>query len=237
MPLVFVMKEKSIVLSAFILALGIVWAGMSIGRSVRHFADKDRSVTVKGLSTRDVMADHAVWPMYYSVQGNDLPTVYTEISRLQEQIADFLVEQGFAKNDIQFGSVDVTNNYDNYYGGRQPEFRYKLRSRVVISTDSVDLVRRSQGCESRLLARGIVLESSDWGLDYQYNGLPELKPEMIEEATKNARAVAQKFADDANCDLGSIRRANQGQFSVESDGNCPWIKHVRVVTTLDYYLR
>ena len=73
-------------------------------------------------------------------------------------------------------------------------------------------------------------------MEYQYNGLSELKPEMIEEATKNARAVAQKFADDASCRLGTIRRASQGQFSVEPDEYQPWIKHVRVVTTVDYFL-
>ena len=94
----------------------------------------------------------------------------------------------------------------------------------------------SQGCQSELLGRGIIVNSQDWNLDYQFNGLTELKPQMIEEATKNARTVAQKFADDANCSLGSIRSAYQGQFSVESDQYQPWIKHVRVVTTIDYYL-
>ena len=80
------------------------------------------------------------------------------------------------------------------------------------------------------------MKTETWNLDYKYNGLPELKPQMIEEATQNARAVAQKFADDAQCSLGSIRRASQGQFSVENDEYQPWVKHVRVVTTVDYYL-
>ena len=95
---------------------------------------------------------------------------------------------------------------------------------------------KSIGKESSLLKEGIIVESGEWSVDYQFNGLAELKPQMIEEATRNARAVAQKFADDAQCSLGSIRRANQGQFSIEDDQYQPWVKHVRVVTTLDYFL-
>lgn len=122
-------------------------------------------------------------------------------------------------------------NYDH-----RPEYKYTLRASVVVSTDSVQLVVRNNGCASELLNRGIIVNTSEWQMEYQYNGLSELKPEMIEEATKNARAVAQKFANDAECDLGSIVRASQGQFSIESDDYQPWLKHVRVVTTVDYKL-
>ena len=100
----------------------------------------------------------------------------------------------------------------------------------------MDLVILNQGCQTELLSKGYVINSDEWSIDYQYNGLNELKPSMIEEATKNARAVAQKFAEDSNSKLGGIRRASQGQFSVEEDSYQPWIKHVRVVTTLDYFL-
>ena len=106
----------------------------------------------------------------------------------------------------------------------------------IVSTDKVQLVVSSQGKEAELLKEGIIVKTERWNLDYQYNGLPELKPLMIEEATRNARAVAQKFAEDAKCSLGSIRRASQGQFSIENDEYQPWVKRVRVVTTVDYIL-
>lgn len=61
---------------------------------------------------------------------------------------------------------------------------------------------------------------------------------MIEEATKNARASAEKFAQDSGSSLGKIRRANQGQFSItDRDSNTPYIKSVRVVTTVEYFLK
>ena len=70
-----------------------------------------------------------------------------------------------------------------------------------------------------------------------FSKLNDLKPEMIEEATKNARAVAEKFAEDSKSRLGKIKSASQGQFSVEDrDSSTPHIKQVRVVSTVEYYL-
>ncbi len=223
------------IIGTSILAAGIALCGLFIELGIHHHADKDRAVTVKGLSTQDVKADHVVWPLNFVINGNNLPALYKDLADVQKTVTDFLVKKGFATADIQMGTTSVNDNWANYYD-RRPDNHYTLNSSVIISTNNVDLVIASQGVLAELLNEGIILNSYDWSIDYQYNGLNELKPQMIEEATKNARAVAQKFADDANCRLGSIRRANQGQFSVESDQNRPWIKHVRVVTTVDYYL-
>lgn len=226
--------NKTIV-GASILAAGMALCGLFVELGIHQFAHKDRAVTVKGLSTQDVKADHVVWPLNFSINGNNLPTLYNNLAEVQKTVTDFFVRKGFAPEDIQMGNTSTNDNWANYYD-RRPDNHYTLNSSVIISTDKVDLVIASQGSISELLNEGIILNSYDWSIDYQYNSLNDLKPAMIEEATKNARAVAQKFADDANCTLGSIRRANQGQFSVESDQYRPWIKHVRVVTTVDYYL-
>lgn len=232
------MKEnKTMIWTAVILAVGMMLGGEAISSGIHYIADTDRSVSVKGLSTREVVADHAIWPMNFSVSGNDLASLYQTLSQRQEKLVDFLKKQGFEAEDIQTGNVSVSDNWNSYYGNSRPEYKYTLTGSIVISTDKVDLVRTSQSAPSKLLAEGFIVESNEWMLEYQYNGLAELKPSMIEEATKNARAVAQKFADDSNSRLRGIRHASQGQFSVESDSNRPWIKHVRVVTTVDYYLR
>ena len=193
-------------------------------------------MSVKGLSTREVQADYAVWPLSYGWNGNDLPSLYAQLENVTGRVKKHLLALGFEESDIRQGSISVSNNWENYYSGQRPEYKYTLSTSLIVSTDKVPLVVASQGKESELLKEGIIVKTEKWNLDYQYNGLPELKPAMIEEATQNARAVAQKFADDAQCSLGSIRRANQGQFSIESDEYQPWIKRVRVVTTVDYFL-
>lgn len=226
---------KSNLLAGVCIALGLTLSGLFIYCGISKFANKDRAVSVKGLSTREVEADYAVWPLSYAWSGNDLPALYAQIEQVTTRVKKHLLSLGFEEADIRQGSVSVSNNWDSYYGNR-PEYKYTLSTSLIVSTDKVQLVVASQGKESTLLKEGIIVTTEKWNLDYQFNGLPELKPSMIEEATQNARAVAQKFADDAQCSLGSIRRASQGQFSIESDSYQPWVKHVRVVTTVDYYL-
>ena len=224
------------VLSSVILAIGIALAGMFVYFGIHQMASKDRAVLVKGLSTRDVQADFVVWPLEFAVRGNDISTLYEDLGRIEQTAKNFFIEKGFKPSEMTRGNVSIDDNWSGYYE-RRPEYHYTLRTSLIISTPDVERVIASQGCQSELLKKGVILQSYDWNTDFQYNGLSELKPEMIEEATKNARLVAMKFAEDAQCRLGSIKQANQGQFSVESDNNQPWIKHVRVVTTVSYYLK
>ena len=227
---------KNNVFAGGLIALGLFFGGLFIYCGITRFANKDRAVMVKGLSTREVEADYAVWPLSYAWSGNDLPALYERLEQVTERVKKHLLALGFEEADIRQGSINVHDNWSDYYGNHRPEYKYTLNTSLIVSTNKVQLVVASQGKEAELLKEGIIVKTEQWNLDYQYNGLPELKPSMIEEATQNARALAQKFADDAQCSLGSIRRASQGQFSVENDQYQPWIKHVRVVTTVDYFL-
>lgn len=227
---------KNNIWAGALIALGIMFGGWYIYLGMSKFANKDRAVTVKGLSTREVEADHAVWPLSYGWNGNDLPSLYAQLENVTARVKKHLLSLGFEEADIRQGSITVSDNWSDYYGNHRPEYKYTLSTSLIVSTDKVQLVVSSQGKEAELLKEGIIVKTERWNLDYQYNGLPELKPLMIEEATRNARAVAQKFAEDAKCSLGSIRRASQGQFSIENDEYQPWVKRVRVVTTVDYIL-
>lgn len=222
--------------SALLIAVGIALAGLFVYLGIHQVAYKDRAVTVKGLSQRTVQADYVVWPLKFSVSGNDLTALSKRLTEVEQTTRKFFVEKGFQESDISLSNVEVEDNWANYYE-RRPEYNYTISRSLIISTKDVDRVVSNQGCQAELLAQGVILNSYAWNTNYQYNGLSDLKPEMIEEATKNARAVAQKFADDAQCSLGSIRNASQGQFSITNDDNQPWMKHIRVVTTIDYYLK
>ena len=224
------------ILSSVILAIGVALAGMFVYLGMHQMASKDRAVVVKGLSTRDVQADYVVWPMNFELRGNDISSLYSDLGKVEQTARQFFVDRGFKESEMSRGNISIDDNWSSYYGTR-PEFHYTLRTSLIISTPDIERVIANQGCQSELLKKGVILQSNDWNTDFQYNGLSELKPEMVQEATKNARQVAMKFAEDAQCHLGSIKQANQGQFSVESDTYQPWIKHVRVVTTVSYFLR
>ena len=222
--------------SACILAIGIALAGLFVYCGIHQFATKDRIVSVKGLSTRDVQADFVVWPLDFQVRGNDISALYDDMARIEKTAKAFFIDKGFKESELTRGNISIDDNWASYYGAR-PEYHYTLRTSLIISTPDIARVIANLGCQSELLRKGMILQSYDWNTDFQYNGLTDIKPEMVQEATQNARQVAQKFAEDAQCRLGSIKYANQGQFSVESDNYQPWIKHVRVVTTVSYYLK
>ncbi len=230
------MKFNSLLISC-VIATGMIAAAAVLSSGIKQIAFKDRAVTVKGLATADVKADYAVYPIYYTIESNDMRSLQAEATRVKKEVMDILLAKGFTKADLKDGKVSVSDQWANYYGERRPAYQYSLDASVVISTEKVDLVAENLNLTSELLDKGILVNIQEWSIDYQYNGLADIKPAMIEEATANARAVAIKFAEDAKCKLGSIRRANQGQFTIESDEYQPWIKHIRVVTTVDYYLK
>ena len=226
---------KKEIISSVIVALGLCCAGILVYCGLSNIAFKDRFVTVKGLSEKDVQADYVSWPLHFAVSGNNLQQLSLDRSQQAQRIETFLQQKGFTAEDMHRGTVSLNDNWDNYYTTRRPEFHYTLNSSVVLSTRKVSLLVSNPDLVNEMIEKGILVQS--WGMDYQYKSLTELKPSMVAEATQNARVVAQRFADDAQCQLGSIRNANQGQFTMENDSEQPWLIHIRVVSTLQYYLK
>ena len=175
------MKEILVknVLAGALIAVGLCFGGYFIYKGFSSYAAKDRAVSVKGLSTCDVKADHVVWPLSYAASGNNLPDLYKYLEGRTQRLRNFLMDLGFKAEDIQEGSISVSDNWDSYYGDRRPEYNYTLSTSLIVSTDNVDLVVDCQGKESELLKEGMIVTSNSWNLDYQYNGLPELKPSSL----------------------------------------------------------
>ena len=225
-------------LGKYILAAAVV-LGCSFVLCVKNFKAYDRTVSVKGLCEREVKATNVIWPISYSVLGNDLTNMYEEIDR---KIIDFLKKNGIEDSEISIAPPTMNDRNANQYSENKSPYRYNATPVITVSSDKVDLVRSCINRQIELLKLGIMMESEQYygskQVIYGYNALNEIKPEMIEEATKNARAAAEKFAKDSKSRIGKIKYANQGVFSVtDRDSNTPHIKIVRVVTSVEYYLK
>lgn len=236
-------KTGKPVAAAAILAVGIVIAGWLLYRGVVHFKDSDRVVSVKGLSEKEVKADRAIWPLVYKLAGNDVASLYNTIENNNAKIVSFLVSNGIAEDEITVSPAEVVDMDAERYVSQGVKYRFNVTSVLTVSTDKVDLVVELMSRQGDLLRQGIAVGSGD---DYRYRtqflytseSLNGIKPVMIEEATRNARVAAEKFARDSESRLGKIKRANQGQFSIsDRDANTPYIKTVRVVTSVDYLLK
>jgi hypothetical protein len=238
------MKHSSIA-SAAILGLfvggGIALAGVHLGLSLKESRRPQRTVSVRGLAEREVPADLAVWPITFVETGNDLAALDASLTRKRRIIAEFLAAAGFGAADLSHSSPSIVDQHAREYGdGRsRPEFRYLGKATVTLRSGNVQQVKKAMEQSGSLVGKGIVVLAGEWGSRTQYffKGLNAVKPAMIEEATRNARAAAEKFAADSGSTLGKIKSASQGLFEItDLDESTPERKQVRVVTSVEFFL-
>lgn len=228
---------KLTLVAAGILALGIIAGGYLMGDGLLRAKMADRSVTVRGLAEREVMADLATWTISYSATETDLATAQANVDRDTAQLTAFFRELGFPDDALQPVAVNVSS----YNNNGIPQFT--VRQRMSLRTTDIERAQDAVKRQFELVRRGVLLEEGS-GMAYTFTGLNEIKPEMVAEATKDARAAAEQFAEDSGAGVGTIKSATQGYFSIESrDGDGGgWgvadtpFKKVRVVTTVDFLL-
>lgn len=237
--------------------IGLVVGGSSLGSQIKAIKLADRYVTVKGLVERTVKSDSAIWPISFKEAGNDLPEVFDKSEADKAAVIKFLAGHGIADQEVTVGQIDVTDTQANQFGPNRPPSRYIVGQTVTVHTQDVDKLAAASEKTSDLVKLGIILQNNGQNsITYKFNGLNSLKPDMITEATRNARASADRFAADSGSQVGSIRSANQGVFSISAADNvsvsapgedgagysndqqadASIMKKVRVVATIDYYL-
>ncbi|GAB4195822.1 MAG: SIMPL domain-containing protein [Wenzhouxiangellaceae bacterium] len=227
------------VLGALILAAGMAVAAQLLATAARDVKFADRHVTVKGLAERTVTADWVVWPLNYSVSSNDLDTLRSELERSTETVIAYLKLHGFSDDEISRSAPQITDHDAQSWGGNRPPMRFIANLSVTVQSDKVSTAKTAMAAAADLIGEGVILaQTYGPGAQFLFTALNEIKPEMIAEATRNARQAAAQFAQDSDSHVGGIRQANQGLFTIhERDMNSPEIKIVRVVSTIDFYLQ
>ncbi len=231
------MKTTNII-AAGLIAAGLLAIGLCIRSGLISFSDRDRVVDVRGLAEREVDANVVTWPIMFKEVGNDLPTVYARVTATNREIIAFLNANGIDDSEISVSAPSVRDLTTDRYNSSPLPYNYALTSVVTVSSNKVRQVHDLINRQGELYAKGIAITTDyNYQVSYSFTELNSIKPAMIAEATKNAREAAEKFADDSNSKLGKIKSARQGQFSIEDrDDTTPYIKRVRVVTSLTYFL-
>lgn len=230
--------KSSFVLGVFI-CLGLAALGFLIGSSLIKFKEYERTVTVKGLSEREFPADIVLWPIQFSVAENDITKLYESVEKNSYEIVSFLNANGFTDSEFSASPPRIDDKLAQGYEKSKIEFRYYATQTITVYSNNIDSVRTTMNQLAELGKKGIVLTDGGYQntTEYLFTQLNEIKPVMIEEATTQAREVARKFAKDSDSRLGKIKKASQGQFTInDRDKNNPHIKKIRVVSTIEYYL-
>ena len=226
---------------AWILAFGMMCLGYCVREGAKIAGTDDATVNVKGLSEMEVPANKVIWPLMYKNLGNDLQALYGDIKKSNQTIVEFLKGKGISEEEISVNAPEIIDlKAERYSSNEHTPYRYNVTSVITVTSNKVDLIRNLISEQGELLKRGIAITSGDYryNVQYEFTGLNDIKPQMIEEATKNARQAAEKFAKDSESKLNKIKHANQGQFSIsDRDANTPYIKKVRVVTSITYSLK
>lgn len=240
------------VLAGLAVGVGLCIAGFGIASGIKSLQEANRVITVRGLNEREVKANLGVWPITLKVADNNVVTAQTALEAQKQTVLTFLEKHGIEGHEISVIGQRVTDKLANEYGNNSGGFRYILQATVQVRTANVEALDKASGDAGALLKDGVTLASDgcSGGPDFSFTKLNEIKPEMLREATANARAAAQQFADDSGSALGGIRRATQGYFSITARdtveenssgggyGCTPSSidKRVRVVTTVEYSL-
>ena len=226
---------KHIAIGEAVLLAAII---LSVGMS--HIIKQDRTVTVRGLAEREVPADLAVWPLTFSTGSNSLSTLMTEVSAKTKKVESYLKEHGLEPSDYTVQAANINDTTTNMYISRdERSFSYIAKQTILVRSPKVELVKAALEDSLKLAGEGIaVAQEYDSKISYEFTGLNEIKPEMIAEATQNARAAAEQFARDSKSRVGKIKTATQGLFTIDDAAvGLEERKNVRVVTTIEYSLK
>ncbi|OHY80568.1 SIMPL domain-containing protein [Marinobacter sp. AC-23] len=234
------------IIAALILGISAIISASFIGDGLTDLRTGDRYVTVKGVAEREVTADLALWPIRFVATGNSLGEAQEKANSSRDAIMAFLKLQAINDGAVELQRLDVTDTRANPYQDDNGKQKFIISQTLMVRSDNIEKIRQAAQAVSELVDSGVVL-SSDYGPSgptYLFNGLNEIKPDMIAEATASARKSASQFAEDAKTELGDLRRANQGVFQILARDQAPGVseqqqpmKTVRVVSTVEYYLR
>lgn len=222
------------------IAIGLIGCGYFIGNTLYKSRVSVNTASVKGLAEMVVKSDLAIWDISYTMQSSTLDGAYAAANGKKAVVRDFLMSKNFSPEELSFNDDVYIQEYrDN---GVLKDKLYKVTVYVKVRTEAVEKVGAARADIGELIAKGVAVSNN--APRYLFTKLNDVKPKMLEEATKNAQVAAKQFAENAGASVGTIQSASQGAFNIsavdEVDGygtdTSSLEKKIRVVTTISFYL-
>lgn len=232
-------KSQSAAILGLFLAVGMMGSAWMIGKAMYAIKATEQYVTVKGFAEKELPADLVIWPIAYSAVGNDLAEIQQRLDTDKQKISAFLEKRGFSSEEISTSIPQITDyQAQGYSQNNGPRNRYSAQTILTLRSNKVSETKQAMQASDELVKSGVaLLRNYEATPEFLFTKLNDIKPEMIASATKNARQAAEQFAEDSGSQVGAIKNARQGFFSINNrDRYSPEQKVIRVVTTIQYYL-
>jgi len=215
-------------LTAIIFGLAIVIAAYLLGNAYMNRNQKQGTVDVTGLGNKDFTSDLIVWEGSFAKESFDLQKAYNDLEKDKKVISDYLLSKGITANELVFNAVnsrkDTRAKYTTQGQYTGEEFLgYVLTQSLQIDSKEVGKVEKVSREITELLNKGIPFYSQP--PRYYYTKLADLKIEMISQATADAKARAEKIAENSGGTLGDLISAKMGIFQItgqNSNENYSW---------------
>ena len=229
------MQKYEKIIVAAIVAFGLLMLGLCLKSGIDNFTNKDRRVTVKGLSEKEVDADKVVWTLRLQESGDELKPIFARLNEEVKIIQKFLKDKGVeGKGTIVVNTFDVTDNLANAWGDNRPRYNYTVSRTVTVTSNDTKFIGELRAKSDELIDYGVILDSNY--ANFEFTQFQKLKPDMMAEAIANAETTAKQFAENSHSKINKIVEAGQGEFSID-DSDIPYKKKIRVVSTITYSLK
>jgi len=211
------------VVAVFIASVALVVAvSIAVNGFVEYRQNAAGGISATGSATCDFSADLIVWRGSFSAYGQSPQEAYGIIKRDASIIEDYLIEHSVPSDNIVFSSVDISpdyrqiyNNYGNHIGSEL--IGYSLSQKLTIQSADVDNIETISRDISELIGSGVNFYSE--APEYYYTKLGELKLELINEATADAKTRVDIMAKQAGCRIDKLLSSTLGTFQITAQNS------------------
>ena len=175
------------------------------------------TIVVTGLGETEFTSDLIVWNGYITAESSNVESGYAQIEASKKKVYDYITSKGIAPESVVFQFVNVSKQYESVYNSAgnwvgQRFTGYQLSQSFTIESKDVDAVENISREISSLIAQGVSIEARQ--PDYYYTKLDDVKLSLIEKASADARARAEKIAANAGAKIGRVASARMGVFQI-----------------------
>ena len=241
-------NAKALIPLGFLLALGLVISTYLVTNVARDLLMARQIIKVRGYAEIPVESDLAIWHITVKANDRNMAKAYPILAAHRKKVIAFLKENGVKPEEIKIISVQVREHKKRTENGYETSeiAAFQLSQDITVKSKDVHNISKISTAISDLLGEGVALKTEM--PSYYYTRVNELKSTLLVEATTDARLRAKTLAEGSDVNLGPLRAARQGIFSVRSadassiaekaaDDVASIPKKITAVVTVDYAMR